>query len=106
MRRQDFIITGTDMKKKYSVLIKGINLQINIDGEKGKHGFFTTRYIKTENMSAAKRIAMNLIKEELSSIILNDYGDSPDFLFEDILEVEDFGDHEVPGAGFTWFEER
>ena len=92
--------------KKYSLLIKGKNLKVNIGGKTCRHGFFTTRYIEADNGSEAKRIAINLIEQELGPSLLNDSADSPRFLFEEVLEVEKFDGREVPGAGFTWFEEN
>jgi acetolactate synthase regulatory subunit len=91
--------------KKYSVLIKGNNLMISIDGVTRKHGFYTTRYVDAKNESDAKKISINLIQEELRSTVLNNSDDTPNYFFEDVLEIDKFGDHKVPGTGFTWFEE-
>ena len=46
---------------------------------------------------------MNIIRDELESIILNDRSDPPTMYVEENFEIDDFGDNLVPGSGFTWF---
>jgi len=46
---------------------------------------------------------MNLIREELESIVLNDRSDPPVMYAKENDEINDFGDNLVPGSGFTWF---
>jgi len=49
--------------KKYKIFIEGKNVLIKIDDEVGKHGFFTTRFIKAGNTREAGNIALKLVRE-------------------------------------------
>jgi len=90
--------------KKYKLYIEGKNILIDIDDQVGKHGFFTTRFIKAQDTKDAEKIALQLIRDELKSVVLNGRSDPPTFLFQEINEIDSFGDYLVPGAGFTWFD--
>lgn len=90
--------------KKYKVFVEGKNLLTNIDGQVGKRGFFTTRFIEAEDARDAGSIALRLIRNELQPVILNAPSDPPTILVEEINDVNGFGAYPVPGAGFTWFD--
>lgn len=94
----------SDSMKKYKIFIEGKNLSTNIDGQVGKRGFFTTRFIEAEDARDAENIALRLIRNELQSVILNVPSDPPTILVEEINEVVGFEAYPVPGAGFTWFD--
>lgn len=86
------------------MVIEGSNFAIRLDGKVGKHGFFTTRFVEAKDSRNAETLVMNLIRDELKSIVLNDRSDPPMMYAEEIHEIDDFGDNIVPGSGFTWFE--
>ena len=75
-----------------------------LDGNTGKYGFFTTRFIEAKNSRDAEVVAMDLIRDELKAIAMNDIADPPTIYVEETHEIDDFGDNTVPGSGFTWFE--
>jgi len=89
--------------KKYKVVIEGNNFEILLDGKVGKHGFFTTRFVESKDSKEAETLAMNLIRDEFESLVLNDRSDPPMMYVEENYEIDDFGDNLVPGSGFTWF---
>lgn len=90
--------------KKYKVLVEGNNYEVCLDGNTSKYGFFTTRFIETKNSGEAEIVAMDLIRDELKEIAMNDIVDPPTIYVEETQEIDDFGDNIVPGSGFTWFE--
>jgi hypothetical protein len=75
-----------------------------MDGKVGRYGFFTTRFVEAKDSKGAEALVMNLVREELRSMVLNGPSDPPTMLVEEIHEINDFGDNVVPGSGFTWFE--
>lgn len=70
-----------------------------------RHGFFTTRFIEAEDRSTAGKIAVDLIKKELTGTLLNDQFNAPTMRVDEVTEVLSFGDNLVPGKGFTWYPE-
>ena len=91
---------------KYRVLIEGNNFAIKMGGKVVKHGFFTTRFIEAGDSKSAEMLALNMVRNELKSTVLNLISDPPLISVEETYEIEDFGNHLVPGSGFTWFEEK
>lgn len=74
-----------------------------MDSKVGRYGFFTTRFVEAKDSGGAEFSVMNLIREELRSMGLNDPSDPPTMHVEEIHEIDDFGENAVPGSGFTWF---
>jgi hypothetical protein len=99
----NFTNRNINIMNKYKVFIDGDNFDILLDGKVGKHGFFTTRFVEAKGSKEAEALAINLIRDELKSIVLNDRSDPPTLYVEENYEVDDFGDNLVPGTGFTWF---
>jgi hypothetical protein len=89
--------------KKFKVVIEGDNFEVLLDGKLGKHGFFATRFVESKNSKEAEILAMNIIRDELESMVLNDRSDPPVMYVEENFEIDNFGDNPVPGSGFTWF---
>ena len=89
--------------KKYVVIVLGKNFLINRDDKIQKLGFFTTRYISVENQSQALNTALDLIREELKDVVLNEFSNPPIMFQDDLYEVDSFGDANAPGGGFTFF---
>ena len=93
------------MAKKFRVLINGANF---IFGQKNKEkdlreGFYTTRWVEANNSKEAEIMVNDLIWDELKSKVFNDPSDPPIMHVKEIEELEDFGDHPVPGGGFTFY---
>lgn len=94
------------MKKKFKLLIEGQNYIVHLDNTPQRCGFFTTRFIDADNSSDAENIVLQLIKDELKGVVLNDRNDPPVIYFDEIIEIASFGNNDVPGFGFTWFKEE
>ena len=91
--------------QKYSILINGTNVFLKIDGDIGRYGFYTTRYVEAMNDKEASAMVMNLIKNELEAISLNNPDDPPILKMEEIDLLDSFGDIKTPGAGFSLYKE-
>ncbi len=89
---------------KYSVLVEGENLLIDVQGVQ-RVGFFTTRYVKAANEKGASQRAVDLAREELRSTgsLLNERGDEPIFSVNEIVQIETFSGVDAPGKGFTFY---
>lgn len=89
---------------KYSVLVEGQNLLMDLQGVQ-RFGFFTTRYVKAADVKAASERAVDLAREELLSTgsLLNERGDDPVFSVSEIRQINTFNSVNVPGKGFTFF---
>jgi hypothetical protein len=88
--------------KKYKVLVKGNNYKTVVGSRAREFGFHATRFVESDSHLAAKKRALELVKEELKQIIFNNQAGSPVIEVPQFIEVESFGDHDVPGSGFTW----
>jgi len=89
--------------KKFKVIVEGNNFVIKLDSKVGCFGFFATRFIEAKDSKEAETLAMNLIRDELKSIVLNDRSNPPAMYVEENYEIDDFRDNLVPGSGFAWF---
>lgn len=90
---------------KYSILIAGSNVFIKMDGDIGRYGFYTTRYVEAINDEEAIAMAMSLIKDELETISLNDPDDPPILQTEEIDLLDSFEGIKTPGTGFSLYKE-
>lgn len=64
--------------------------------------FFTTRFIESENSETAEKCVLDLIKDELRDVILNEYSNSPGMSIEEVTEIKSFDTHDSD-SGFTWY---
>lgn len=87
----------------YKVSIEGSNFIIMVDEEKGRFGFYTTRFVEARNCKDAEELAMELIRSELGPLILNERSNPPIIHVEEIVKVDDLADSNVSGTGFTWY---
>lgn len=94
------------MKNKYKIVVEGKNYNIRLEEGPQKCGFFATRFIEANNSSEAENIVMELIRDELNGIILNDRFDPPILCLEELIELSSFGDNDIPGGGFSWYKEE
>lgn len=89
--------------KKYSVMLRGENYLIRVNGQPQKCGFFATRIVKSLNSQEAFEIAANFIRRELHNTVLNTAEDSPLIYVEELTELKQFERKHTPGRGFVWF---
>jgi len=88
--------------KKYRVVVEGNNYKTVVSDKPQKLGFHTTRFVEAKDYIAAKMKALELVVEELDHIIFSNPETAPDIDVSLLIEIESFGDCEVPGSGFTW----
>jgi hypothetical protein len=90
--------------RKYSVLIEGENLLMDLQGVQ-RFGFFTTRYVAAADVESASQQAIDSARQELlaEGCLLNGRGDNPTFTVSEILQVDSFNGFNVPGKGFTFY---
>ena len=88
------------------MLVNGRNFAIDIDGQLGPHGFFTTRFVEAASVADAELAAVALIRNlEHIKPLLKNAPDSPPLIHvEEIEEIEDF-DPEEPEHGLGWYRE-
>jgi len=91
--------------KKYKVLVKGNNYKTVVGNRTQEFGFHATRFVEAKDYIAAKMRVLELVLEELEQIVFNNQAGSPVIEVPQFIEVESFGDHDVPGSGFTWYVE-
>jgi hypothetical protein len=88
--------------KKFVVIVEGNNVIVN----KKMCGFYTTRFVEANSEAEATNDAFDLIRKEIESRPdnTNDRFGHPEMSLYEINEVEDFGDNDPPGGGFTYYE--
>lgn len=87
--------------RKYRIQIEGKNFLLKEEYECS--GFFTTRYVEQESEEKAIESAMNLIRDELKFNVSKKSNKNPEMFVQEIVELESFGDANVPGSGFSWY---
>ncbi|RJP73041.1 MAG: hypothetical protein C4532_05090 [Candidatus Abyssobacteria bacterium SURF_17] len=93
--------------KKYRVFVEGTNFALREEGKEiFKHGFYTTRFVEARDSKHAEDSVIQLIRKELKSVVLNDCSDPPVMYVQEMEEISDFGNHHVPGKGFSWYEAK
>jgi hypothetical protein len=77
---------------KYKVFLHGHNFLIDIDGEVGKHGFYTTRYVEAADPESAAELAVERLREDrhIDTIGMNDEDDPPRVEVDEVEEIESF----------------
>lgn len=88
--------------KKYRVVVEGSNYHTVVRDKPQKLGFHTTRFIEAKDYITAKMKALELVVEELDHIIFSNPETAPEIDVSLLIEVESFGNSDVPGTGFTW----
>ncbi|MCH7499331.1 MAG: hypothetical protein IH886_04885 [Nitrospinae bacterium] len=86
--------------KKFIVIVEGRKVIV----DKKMCGFYTTRFVEANGEAEAISDAFDLIRKEIDSKpdIMNDRFGYPEMSLYEINEVEDFGDNDPPGGGFTY----
>jgi len=77
---------------KYVAQIEGRNFLINVDGQIGKQGFFTFRYVEAADPAAAELMAVQKVREteDLRGLVQNAADDPPVMELVSLTEVESF----------------
>lgn len=93
---------------KYKVMLNGCNFRITLEGTVQRVGFYTTRFVEASDPEQAELQAVSLVKndEELRAAVRNEPDDPPTIHLEEIVEVADFEDVQVPGAGYSFYVEE
>ncbi len=75
--------------KKYKVMLKGENYLLNLDGEIGKFGFSTTRFVRAGTPDEAEKMAKILVchDEDLRGSIVNEGSGPPLLNVEKLAEI-------------------
>ena len=65
--------------KKYSVLVRGENFLIKVEGEAQKLGFYTTAFVEAKDADEASKKAVDLLRDdqEFKRSVSNDQSDPP-----------------------------
>jgi len=96
-------------ERKWKVLLMGEDFLIEFDVGVQPCGFYASRFVVANTPEEAERAAIELLRddEDLIGVVRNGPGDAEPRLFApSITELPDFGDVQVPGAGFTFFRAR
>ena len=89
--------------KKYSVMLRGENFEINIEGKVDNLGFYTTRIVKANSPEEAEQKAVELIKNDdnLIQIIQPNSQETPMIYLESMSEVPWW--RRVGGSGYSFW---
>lgn len=81
-------------------MLNGRNFQIPLEGVVQRVGFYTTRFVEANDTEQAELQAIALVKsdEELRISVRNKLDDPSTIHLEEVVEVADFEDVQVPGA--------
>ncbi len=89
--------------KTYSIMIRGENCLIKVNGQLQKCGFFVTRTVTASNTDEAFDAVKFSLYKELNGTALNPAEDALVMHLEEINEGKAVQEHRVLGRGFTWF---
>ena len=94
--------------RKFKVFVNGKNYWVNLDGERRRFGFYTTRFVEAASPEEAEVRAVQLLREDaaLTSVILNEASDPPVLYVEEIVELVSFRGVKRPGTGRAWYREK
>lgn len=88
--------------RKFEVCIRGKNFLVKTGNKVKKNGFTATRFVEADDTSAAVDIAMDTLRAELKSAVLNDKSDPPVVDIAEVSEVYYFKDE--LGGSIVWDE--
>jgi hypothetical protein len=87
----------------YKATFDGKNCWANLDVTCRKLGFVTIRAGRGTDANQAATAMERKLRDELSSILLNDSEDVPQITMGELCEVDEATAHQIPGAGCTWY---
>jgi hypothetical protein len=93
--------------RKFRVFIRGEHFLLNLDGERRKVGFYTTRFVEAPDEREAELAAIEILRNDPQLVkgVLNERSDPPMMYAEEITELADLEGCPVPGTGFAFFTE-
>jgi hypothetical protein len=86
-------------------LIEGKNCWANFDGTTRRLGFFTTRVARGRDAAQAEKVMRRKLDEDLHSLLLNNQGDLPEIIVNELTEIDLQTASSIPNAGCTWYPE-
>lgn len=93
------------MNKKYSVIVRGENFLLDLEGAANMCGFVTTRNVKASSVDTAKELAIKLVENDENLQNLMTEGQSkinpPTLFIEEMYELSWW--KKLGGKGFTFF---
>jgi hypothetical protein len=96
------------MNKKYSVIVRGENFILKIDGKTNTYGFVTTRNVRAFSVDDARDLAISLVENDYDLQILMDDKQShvkpPTLYVEEMYHLSWW--EKLGGKGFTFFIEE
>jgi len=86
----------------YRVLLNGRNFWLQMEGSQRRMGFYTTRFVEEANPDEAEQAAVRVLRNEGKLKPLNEIGDPPLVVVDEIEEVDVA---EIPAVvhGFAFF---
>ncbi len=89
----------------FQLLINGENLLLEVDGERRKMGFYTTRIVSAPDSESAGQSAIASLRNELRQDLLNSRDDQPVMSVEESQELHKAEAAEQDATGIAWYEE-
>jgi hypothetical protein len=93
--------------RKFRVRVQGRNLLIEVDGIRGKYGFYTNVFLEAFTLTEAESAALDLIQQDsrLRESALNPKDDAFLLLVDETEEIETFDGLKLPRTGLILYEE-
>jgi hypothetical protein len=90
----------------FKIRLAGDNFLIRLEGDPGKFGFFTTRFVDAADEAAAATRGLSAVWDEVLGKVelLNAAGDDPRIGVERVERIEPYNRPEND-PGFAWFPE-
>lgn len=90
---------------RYRVLLHGVNFLLELEGERRRFGFYTTRVVRASGPEEAEAKAVELIRgdEQLAGNVLNETDDPPMLYAEEIVKLGPLRGRGGANAGFTFY---
>ena len=96
------------MNKKYSVIVRGENFSLEIDGKTNTYGFITTRNVKAFSIDDARELAITLVENDadLQSLMTDKQNNAkpPTLYVEEMYHLSWW--RKLGGKGFTFYIEE
>lgn len=92
--------------KKYSVMVRGENFLVYMDGEKQLLNFVATRKVKAKSVEKAELKAIDLIKYDpvLLALLVEGGNDEPTLFIEEVAHLPWWA--RLGGRGYTFYTEK
>jgi hypothetical protein len=88
--------------RQYRVFLRGENFVLEVSGQQGRFGFYTTRFVEAAGPEAAELLAVDLIRRDRTLAAVKNTRDNPPMIYA--KEIEEIAVKELrPGEGYTFF---